>query len=175
MPIAESILKLWINNFFITRWNRWKYDINIHFIRWYVWRKSNTYHTKTKGTHPFISIITIFFSLVPFKISKSYNKNPPTWFWWFSSLVLSFSFFLLLYIVLILFFFFFNELVLIHSQSYENLPTWFFFEDKRQTYPRDFGSSSKPIKECIEGKKKGTGPIQSYGIIVIFCCHHSEK
>ena len=52
------------------------------------------------------------------------------------------------------FFFFFNELVLIHSQSYENLPTWFFFEDKRQTYPRDFGSSSMPIKECIEGKKK---------------------
>lgn len=52
------------------------------------------------------------------------------------------------------FFLFFNELVLIHSQSYENLPTWFFFEDKRQTYPRDFGSSSMPIKECIEGKKK---------------------
>ena len=31
-----------------------------------------------------------------------------------------------------------------------------------KTYPRDFGSSSMPIKECIEGKKKkkGTGPIQ---------------
>ena len=155
MPIAESILKLWINNFFITGWNRWKYDINISFHSMIRVTQIKYILQKQKGTHPFISIITkFFFSLVPFKISKSYNKNPPTWFWWFSSLVLSFSFFLLLYIVLILFFFFFNELVLIHSQSYENLPTWFFFEDKRQTYPRDFGSSSKPIKECIEGKKK---------------------